>query len=241
MDAIYYISGTLMTIIFIGLVIALILFLLKPHLINKGKYISDPVSRPKIFVICLVTMFITLFGFSGVMAATEPTSVKEARIAADAAEPKAKQDEEKRVREAAEEQRKLEEEAKRPLTKVEIKTEIIPFESTEQDDNALSKGQTRIAVEGVNGERTISYEVTYQEGVETARKEVKNEITKAPITKVTKIGTYVAPIYVAPQNQASAYYRNCSAARAAGAAPVYAGDPGYGSHLDRDNDGIGCE
>lgn len=39
----------------------------------------------------------------------------------------------------------------------------------------------------------------------------------------------------------SAYYANCSAARAAGAAPVRRGDPGYGSHLDRDNDGVGCE
>jgi hypothetical protein len=36
-------------------------------------------------------------------------------------------------------------------------------------------------------------------------------------------------------------FRNCSAARAAGAAPVRRGDPGYGPHLDRDNDGIGCE
>jgi len=36
-------------------------------------------------------------------------------------------------------------------------------------------------------------------------------------------------------------YANCAAARAAGADPVYAGDPGYGSHLDRDGDGIGCE
>ena len=36
-------------------------------------------------------------------------------------------------------------------------------------------------------------------------------------------------------------YRNCTAARAAGAAPVRAGEPGYGPHLDRDNDGIGCE
>ena len=32
-----------------------------------------------------------------------------------------------------------------------------------------------------------------------------------------------------------------SAARAAVAAPVYAGQPGYGSHLDRDNDGVACE
>ncbi|WP_332818945.1 excalibur calcium-binding domain-containing protein [Sphingopyxis sp.] len=36
-------------------------------------------------------------------------------------------------------------------------------------------------------------------------------------------------------------FRNCSHARAAGAAPVRAGDPGYGSHLDRDGDGVGCE
>ncbi|ALN63384.1 excalibur calcium-binding domain protein [Lysobacter antibioticus] len=39
----------------------------------------------------------------------------------------------------------------------------------------------------------------------------------------------------------SGAYANCSAARAAGAAPVRRGDPGYGRHLDRDGDGIACE
>lgn len=38
-----------------------------------------------------------------------------------------------------------------------------------------------------------------------------------------------------------AYYANCTAARAAGAAPVRRGDAGYARHLDRDGDGIGCE
>lgn len=37
------------------------------------------------------------------------------------------------------------------------------------------------------------------------------------------------------------YFRNCAAARAAGAAPVRYGSPGYGAHLDRDGDGVGCE
>lgn len=37
------------------------------------------------------------------------------------------------------------------------------------------------------------------------------------------------------------YYPNCAAARAAGAAPVRRGAPGYGGHLDRDGDGVGCE
>jgi hypothetical protein len=37
------------------------------------------------------------------------------------------------------------------------------------------------------------------------------------------------------------YYKNCTAVRAAGAAPIHADQPGYGKHLDRDGDGVGCE
>lgn len=44
----------------------------------------------------------------------------------------------------------------------------------------------------------------------------------------------------APQ-PTNVYYPNCAAARAAGAAPVHVGQPGYGTHLDRDRDGVGCE
>lgn len=43
-----------------------------------------------------------------------------------------------------------------------------------------------------------------------------------------------------PQTE-SVYFKNCTAAREAGAAPVRVGDPGYGTHLDRDGDGVGCE
>lgn len=51
-----------------------------------------------------------------------------------------------------------------------------------------------------------------------------------------------APAPAAPSGGGgSVYYKNCTAARAAGAAPVYEGQPGYGRHLDRDGDGIGCE
>lgn len=37
------------------------------------------------------------------------------------------------------------------------------------------------------------------------------------------------------------YYRNCAAARAAGAAPLYRGQPGYRNDMDGDGDGIACE
>lgn len=37
------------------------------------------------------------------------------------------------------------------------------------------------------------------------------------------------------------YFRTCAEARAAGAAPMYRGQPGYASYLDADGDGIACE
>lgn len=43
------------------------------------------------------------------------------------------------------------------------------------------------------------------------------------------------------QSNSSIYYDNCAAVRSAGVAPIRTGDAGYGSHLDRDGDGIACE
>ncbi|WP_033292083.1 thermonuclease family protein [Amycolatopsis jejuensis] len=37
------------------------------------------------------------------------------------------------------------------------------------------------------------------------------------------------------------YYKNCAAARAAGAAPLHVWDPGYRPALDRNRDGVACE
>ncbi|HCT76788.1 MAG TPA: hypothetical protein DGG94_22665 [Micromonosporaceae bacterium] len=37
------------------------------------------------------------------------------------------------------------------------------------------------------------------------------------------------------------FYEDCDHARAAGAAPVLVGQPGYAPRLDRDSDGVGCE
>ena len=43
------------------------------------------------------------------------------------------------------------------------------------------------------------------------------------------------------QRESSAYYPNCGAARAAGVAPIHAGEPGYRDEMDGDLDGIACE
>ncbi|GAA4547001.1 excalibur calcium-binding domain-containing protein [Pseudonocardia xishanensis] len=43
-----------------------------------------------------------------------------------------------------------------------------------------------------------------------------------------------------PATPAEVYYKNCDAVRAAGAAPIRRGDPGYRKGLDSDGDGEGC-
>jgi endonuclease YncB( thermonuclease family) len=53
--------------------------------------------------------------------------------------------------------------------------------------------------------------------------------------------TSPAPSGGGPGTGPGGAWRNCTEARAAGAAPVRRCDPGFGDHLDRDRDGIGCE
>ena len=62
----------------------------------------------------------------------------------------------------------------------------------------------------------------------------------APVQTYAPPQTY-APAPVAEPVPQATYYPNCSAARAAGVAPLYRGQPGYASTLDRDNDGVACE
>jgi len=70
---------------------------------------------------------------------------------------------------------------------------------------------------------------------QAAEKAASDEAARAAAQQAAK--PQPAPVQQAP----AAYYANCTAAKAAGAAPLYAGQPGYRSALDRDGDGIACE
>ena len=65
---------------------------------------------------------------------------------------------------------------------------------------------------------------------------MKKLLTLATIT------TLALTLTTAPNAMADEpYYKNCAAAREAGAAPIHKGQPGYSTKLDRDGDGIACE
>ena len=96
-------------------------------------------------------------------------------------------------------------EAAKPQVRSETKTEPIIFTSTEQSDGTLPLGERKVSVTGVNGERTITYDVTYVSGVESERKEVKTETTKQPVSQVTLVGTYVKPAPATSSSSGSGY------------------------------------
>lgn len=206
MDAVYYIALLLLTFGLPALAVAIIFYLIKPHRLNEKAFIKTSLSRKRILGVGAISMFVAIIGFSGVMAATEPASVRQQRLAEQqATEQRVSQ---QRKADAAERERLRLLEAQKPHVKTETKAESIPFESTTREDASLTKGITRVEVEGVNGERMITYEVITVDGQETGRKEVKNEVTKTPITKVTVVGTYVQPVYIAPSSSSGNGYTN---------------------------------
>lgn len=61
-------------------------------------------------------------------------------------------------------------------------------------------------------------------------------------TQAAQPTTKAAPTRTsAPAAPAATSFTNCTEARAAGAAPLHRGDPGWNDRMDRDGDGVACE
>ena len=64
----------------------------------------------------------------------------------------------------------------------------------------------------------------------------------APSTEPTPVAPAPAPVEAPPAPAPSnVTYKNCAAVRAAGAAPIRVGEPGFSTKFDGDGDGVGCE
>lgn len=137
-------------------------------------------------------------------------------------------------------------------TKDITEEQAIPFQKLTENDSTIEKGKTALAIAGSNGVLTITYRVTYTNGIETNREKVSEVITKQPINELTKIGTKVT-LPPAPVANCVSGYSPCIApgpdvdcASGSGNGPRYVSGPitvtgsdPYG--LDADGDGYGCE
>ncbi len=77
--------------------------------------------------------------------------------------------------------------------RVEIKTvtenEVIKFKTVTESDNSMALGDSSIKVQGVNGEKSVTYEITYVNGEEISRKELTSKVTKQAVDEVKTVGT----------------------------------------------------
>ncbi len=152
-----------------------------------------------------------------------------------------------------------------PVKTESIKTTIsetqpIAFESKTVEDSSIAKGTTKISTAGVNGVKTLTYEITKVDGKETDRKLLDEKVTTPAVAQVTKVGTKVAPKAQAPakpSKPASNCDPNYSGAcvpidsdvdcsSGSGNGPSYVRGPvtviGRDIYdLDRDGNGTGCE
>lgn len=73
--------------------------------------------------------------------------------------------------------------------KPETETEAVPFGREERRTDKLNKGETKVVQQGVEGVKTITYEVTYTNGQVTSRKKVSESITQEAVKEIVEIGT----------------------------------------------------
>lgn len=126
-------------------------------------------------------------------------------------------------------------------------TEEIPFTSTTVEDASLAAGTKVVRTQGVPGVRTLTYEVTLTNGVQTDRRLIAETVTRAAVTQVVAIGTRAAASNCDPN------YSGCvpiasdvDCAGGSGNGPAYVSGPvrviGTDIYdLDRDHDGLACE
>jgi resuscitation-promoting factor RpfB len=77
--------------------------------------------------------------------------------------------------------------------RIVTETRTIAFDTTTVHDNDLPKGTRTVRTNGVPGIRTLSYEVTLTDGVQTAKRLVRSVVTREPVTQVIAIGTKPGP------------------------------------------------
>ena len=109
--------------------------------------------------------------------------------------------------------------------KVEVSTESIPFETVEQPDPTLAKGQTTVLRAGQNGEQTVLTEVSTVNGQEV-RKVLEKTVTKEAGPQIIAIGTK-EEIQPSPQPAPVVTAKGTQEEGHVGEAPVQPENPAY--------------
>ena len=74
------------------------------------------------------------------------------------------------------------------VTKTVTETEDIPYEIEQVTDNSYNEGFTKVSVKGQTGEKEVTSQITYVDGVETERIVLDSRVVKEPVTQKVIVG-----------------------------------------------------
>lgn len=177
MDIIYQITSFLLVIVIIIIAVGLI----KPTLLRR--FFKSYATRKHVFIGGLISLFV----FGGIAGATEPASIKQARLH--------KQSTQEQAQLISRQQESAKQAAIRTTPEVKTVEEhiAVAYVKEQKNDATQASGTKRISQAGKDGAKRISYEVTYIDGKETSRVKKNETVVTEPVNEVTSIGTYVAP------------------------------------------------
>ena len=165
-------------------------------------------------------------------------------------ERKEKEDRDKKTKEEQERKEKEERDKKEAEAKqlaAQAEAAVQQLENNQIQDN-VAPAQAAIANVADQGTKDrLTHRVGLVQNAITVREQQAAEAERARQAAAAEQARQATAAQQAQQQQAfvtqpqQGSYRNCSEARAAGAAPLYRGQPGYSARLDRDGDGIACE
>ena len=69
---------------------------------------------------------------------------------------------------------------------------FLDYQTLEVETSSLNVGTRAVLVKGERGEKKSTVEITYVDGIESARKVLSSEVTKKPVVETIGIGTYSA-------------------------------------------------
>lgn len=73
-----------------------------------------------------------------------------------------------------------------------VESEEIPYTTETIKDKKLIKGKKEVDTEGENGEKEITYKITYNDNKPISREKISEKITKKPIKEIIKEGALEA-------------------------------------------------
>lgn len=70
-----------------------------------------------------------------------------------------------------------------------VENEKVPFETEVEYSNSMYSDETVVKTPGVDGEKEVTYQVTYVDGKEDSRKAIAENVVKEPVSQVVTKGT----------------------------------------------------